>query len=134
MCIHTKITVIPTPGGAPEDLDEHPNSSLVDAVEWITHTLSTRDGVILLRMWFGEQWGGQKTLIRTIGSTEETLHALRTEFSNAWSTWESRSESRQSRTAHRETSSHRLCNSETAARSPRTHFRKFSDLTVEIGL
>jgi hypothetical protein len=90
MSIHTKITIISKPGGPLEDLEEHPSESLVEAFEWITHTLAGRAGVILLRMWFGEQWGGQKTLIRTIGTTEETMHALRMEFTNAWTAWASR--------------------------------------------
>jgi len=90
MSIYTKITVITGPGEAPEDLDDHPNGSFVDAIEWVSQTLSARSGVVLLRMWFGEQWGGQKTLIRNIGSPQDTLSAIRTRFPHAWAAWETR--------------------------------------------
>lgn len=129
MCIHTKITVISTPGGVPEDLEEYPCASLVEAFDWISTTLAKRDGVVLLRMWFGEQWGGQKTLIRTIGSTDETLRAVSTAFAKAWSSWESRGSS-----AIQKASTRSRRDTEHAGRSPHTHFRELSAMTVAAGL
>lgn len=122
MSIHTKITVISNPGGAPEDLDEYPTATLFEAFEWIASTLSTREGVILLRMWFGEQWGGQKTLVRTIGSVEDTLRSVRAEFPKAWSAWEARRSTAKS------------CDNEHVGRSPRNHIRRLSPMSVAAGL
>lgn len=68
MSIHTALALIGS-AGAPPTFDDHDDSSVADGVRWVRdHLTPAATATVLVHIWFGEHWAGQKTLLRYVGA------------------------------------------------------------------